>query len=56
MAIKCVLVGPPCSGKTSLLVNLTTGEPTEASSQHEPTLFDNYTSFIEHSGEKCELR
>ena len=52
----CVLIGPPGSGKTSLLVNLTTGEPIDPSMQHEPTVFDNYTTVIEEGGKEHELR
>ena len=52
----CVLVGPPESGKTSLLVNLTTGEPTDASMLHVPTIFEKYTTIIEQNGKEHELR
>ena len=52
----CVLVGPPESGKTSLLVNLTTGEPTDPSMLHVPTIFEKYTTIIEQNGKEHELR
>ena len=52
----CVLVGPPESGKTSLLANFTTGEPTDPSMLHEPTIFENYTTIIEQNGKEHELR
>ena len=52
----CVLVGPPESGKTSLLVNLTTGEPTDPSMLHVPTIFEKYKTIIEQNGKEHELR
>ena len=52
----CVLVGPPECGKTSLLVNLTTGEPTDSSMLHVPTIFEKYTTIIEQNGKEHELR
>ena len=51
--IKCVVVGPPASGKSSMLVKLTTGE---ISSDYTPTVFDNYATCIKQGGKDYELR
>ena len=47
--IKCVVVGPPRSGKSSMLLNLTTGETSDEKKEHIPTVFENYATKIEHS-------
>ena len=54
--IKCVVVGPPRSGKSSMLLNLTTGETIDDSKGYTPTIFDNYATSIEHKGQTYELR
>ena len=54
--IKCVVVGPPRSGKSSMLLNLTTGEKSDDTKEHIPTIFENYATKIEHLGQKYELR
>ena len=54
--IKCVLVGPASSGKTSLVLNLTAGTTTNSSSDSRPTFFDIYTTSIEHGGQMHEMR
>ena len=54
--IKCVVVGPPRSGKSSMLLNLTTGETSDETKEHIPTVFENYKTKIEHAGQKYELR
>ena len=54
--IKCVLVGPPRCGKTSLLLNLTTGEGTDDSIDYRPTFFDIYETSIENGGQTCKIR
>ena len=51
--IKCVVVGPPASGKSSMLVKLTTGE---ISSDCTPTVFDNFATCIRQGGKEYELR
>ena len=51
--IKCVIVGPPASGKSSMLVKLTTGE---ISSNYTPTVFDNYATCMKQGGNEYELR
>ena len=56
LPIKCVVVGPPRSGKSSMLLNLTTGETSDETKEHIPTVFENYATKIEHSGQKYELR
>ena len=56
-AIKCVLVGPPSSGKTSLLLNLTTGEGIDENADYRPTYFDIcYETSIEHGGQDFQMR
>ena len=54
--IKCVVVGPPRSGKSSILLNLTTGETSDEKKEHIPTVFENYATEIEYTGQKYELR
>ena len=51
--IKCVVVGPPAGGKSSMLVKLTTGE---ILSDCTTTVFDNFATRINHGGEEYELR
>ena len=53
--LRCVLVGPPDSGKSSMLLALTTGT-CEASDTYAPTVFDNYTATVEDGGRKYPLR
>ena len=54
--IKCVVLGPPRSGKSSMLLNLTTGETSDECKEYWPTIFDNYATSIEHQGQTYELR
>ena len=56
LPIKCVVVGPSKSGKTSLLLNLTTKETVEDGRMYTPTIFDNYATSLEHEGQTYELR
>ena len=56
MMTRCVVVGPPRSGKTSMLLNITTGETSDESKEHIPTVFDNYATKIDHAGQQYELR
>ena len=56
LPIKCVVVGPSKSGKTSLLLNLTTKETVDDGRMYTPTIFDNYATSIEHEGQTYELR
>ena len=51
--IKCVVVGPPAGGKSSMLVRLTTGE---VPADYIETVFDNYTASIKQGGKEYELR
>ena len=51
--IKCVVVGPPAGGKSSMLVKLTTGE---VPADYIETVFDNYTASIKQGGKEYELR
>ena len=54
--IRCVVVGPPRSGKSSMLLNLTTGEKSDETKKYIPTVFENYATEIEHIGQKYQLR
>ena len=54
--IKCVVTGPPNSGKSSMLLNLTTGETANDGKDYIPTVFDNYATIIKHRGQPYELR
>ena len=56
LPIKCVVVGPSKSGKTSLLLNLTTKETVDDGRKYTPTIFDNYATSLEHEGQTYELR
>ena len=56
LPIKCVVTGPPRSGKSSMLLNLTTGETVDDGKGYTPTVFDNYATSIEHQGQTFELR
>ena len=50
--IKCVCVGDGAIGKTSLLCTFATNRFPE---QYEPTVFDNYSSTIQHQGQNMVL-
>ena len=54
--IKCVVTGPARSSKSSMLLNLTTGETAYDGKDYTPTVFDNYATIIEHRGQSYELR
>ena len=56
LPIKCVVVGPPRSGKSSMLLNITTGETVDDGKDYTPTVFDNFATSIEHKGQTYELR
>ena len=56
MMTRCVVVGPPRSGKSSMLLNITTGETSDETKEHIPTVFDNYATKIDHAGKQYELR
>ena len=58
LPIKCVVTGPLKSGKSSMLLNLTTGETADDDDgkDYTPTVFDNYATSIEHRGQTYELR
>ena len=56
LPIKCVVVGPSKSGKTSLLLNLTTKETVDGVRMYTPTISDNYATSLEHEGLTYELR
>ena len=56
LPIKCVLTGPPRSGKSSMLLNLTTGQTADDEKEYTPTVFDNYATSIEQRGQTYELR
>ena len=53
--IRCVLVGPPHSGKSSMLLALTTGTH-QKQQTYAPTAFDNYTATIEDGSQKYTMR
>ena len=55
LPIKCVVTGPPRSGKSSMLLNLTAGQ-TADDGKYTPTVFDNYATSIEYRGQTHELR
>ena len=54
--IKCVVTGPARSSKSSMLLNLTTGETANDGKDYIPTVFDNYATIIKHQGQSYELR
>ena len=56
LPIKCVLTGPSKSGKTSMLLALTTKETVDDGRQYTPTIFDNYATSVEHGKQTYELR
>ena len=51
--LKVVLVGPPGSGKSSMIHSLTTKT---FSIVHSPTMFDNYTAKIVDGQKRYQLR
>ena len=53
--IRCVLVGPPDSGKSSMLLALPTGTYQNPET-YAPTAFDNYTATIEDGSHKYTMR
>ena len=51
--LKVVLVGPPGSGKSSMIYSLTTNT---FKNVHSPTAFDNYTAKVEDGQKTYQLR
>ena len=51
--LKVVLVGPPGSGKSSMIYSLTTKT---FKNVHSPTAFDNYTAKVEDGQKTYQLR
>ena len=51
--LKVVLVGPPGSGKSSMILSLTTKT---FKTVHSPTTFDNYAATIEDGQKSYQLR
>ena len=51
--LKVVLVGPPGSGKSSMIHSLTTNT---FKTVHSPTAFDNYTAKVEDGQKTYQLR
>ena len=51
--LKVVLVGPPGSGKSSMILSLTTNT---FKTVHSPTTFDNYAATIEDGQKSYQLR
>ena len=51
--LKVVLVGPPGTGKSSMIHSLTTNT---FKTVHSPTAFDNYTAKIEDGQKTYQLR
>ena len=51
--LKVVLVGPPGSGKSSMILALTSNS---FKTVHSPTTFDNYTATIEDGQKRYRLR
>ena len=51
--LKVVLVGPPGSGKSSMILALTTNT---FKTVHSPTTFDNYAATIEDGQKSYQLR
>ena len=56
LPIKCVVTGPKKSGKTSMLLALTTKETVDGDRKYTPTIFDNYATSIEHGKQTYVLR
>ena len=52
--LKVVLVGPPGSGKSSMILSLTANGTFKT--VHSPTTFDNYTATIEDGQKRYRLR
>ena len=44
--IKCVVTGPARSSKSSMLLNLTTGQTADNDKEYTPTVFDNYAGLV----------
>ena len=54
--MKVVLVGPPSSGKSSMILSLTS-DAYKVISEHTPTVFDSYRAKVEgNNGQTYQLR
>ena len=54
-SIKCVLVGPPATGKSAIITSLISGG-SDKLYNHIPTVFDNYTVDIKEGKTSHDLR
>ena len=54
-SIKCVLVGPPATGKSAIITSLISGG-SDKLYNHIPTVFDNYTVGIKEGKTSHDLR